>query len=146
MLLYMQNTGWNCHPIEDAHFFLLIPVSVASSPQIVEDENLLLPNETCLIFSSGGTEKPATASKAAGFLLIPRYEFQSDSVSGCCAICSKTYQMGDIVTWSTNKDCDHCFHSACLADCFLSKSIAITGIKTTLFCPICRRAFQTIII
>ena len=73
-------------------------------------------------------------------LLLPRSEPQTKSVTNCCAICLESYKVGDMVAWSTNKDCNHCFHCNCIADCFLRKSEMIFN-KITHPCPFCRKQF-----
>jgi Ring finger domain len=53
-------------------------------------------------------------------------------VDGTCAICMGTYICGDEVIWSSNPNCPHVYHEACLS-LWLSQSHKE--------CPCCRQQF-----
>ena len=55
-------------------------------------------------------------------------------VPGACAICLSTYQVGDQISWSTSKDCQHAFHKDCIIP-WLAKKTEETK------CPCCRQSF-----
>jgi hypothetical protein len=63
---------------------------------------------------------------------------ESRKVSNLCAICLEEYQEGDVIVWSANKNCQHAFHSDCLAS-------YLVRLKTgeTHRCPYCRQDFFT---
>ena len=48
-----------------------------------------------------------------------------------CAVCSDEMELGDIVSWSVNSNCNHCFHHECLKEWLLRN----TG------CPCCRATY-----
>ena len=55
-------------------------------------------------------------------------------VPNCCAVCLSEYEVGDIVTWSSNPSCIHAFHRECVVD-WLIKMQPETP------CPCCRQEF-----
>ncbi len=55
-------------------------------------------------------------------------------VPNCCAICLTGYHVGDVVIWSSNKDCAHAFHQDCVVG-WLVKMQPETP------CPCCRQEF-----
>jgi Ring finger domain len=76
--------------------------------------------------------------------------------SGSCTICLGAYQMGDSVTWSSNPDCEHCFHTSCIEEWLLKprpqkKRVPSRGGAPAIIswvegdsvppCPNCRRDF-----
>lgn len=57
------------------------------------------------------------------------------TVPGLCTVCLTPYQVGDKVTYSTQTDCLHCYHSDCIIPWLLKKESP--------HCPICRQNFCT---
>ena len=55
-------------------------------------------------------------------------------VPNCCAVCLCSYDEGDKVVWSSNKDCKHAFHVDCVVG-WLVKFQPETP------CPCCRQEF-----
>lgn len=55
-------------------------------------------------------------------------------VPNCCAVCLSDYEVGDVVTWSSNPKCIHAFHRECVVD-WLVKMQPETP------CPCCRQEF-----
>ena len=55
-------------------------------------------------------------------------------VPNCCAICLMSYDVGDTVIWSSNKECTHAFHQDCVVG-WLVKMQPETP------CPCCRAEF-----
>lgn len=55
-------------------------------------------------------------------------------VTQSCAICLQPYQMGETVTWSSNPNCIHCFHTDCIVPWLIRKT---SGKQ----CPCCRQRF-----
>jgi len=55
-------------------------------------------------------------------------------VPNCCAICLCGYEVGEVVTWSSNPNCVHAFHRECVTD-WLIKMQPETP------CPCCRQEF-----
>ena len=55
-------------------------------------------------------------------------------VPNCCAVCLSEYRVGDVVTWSSNRDCTHAFHRECVVG-WLIKMQPETP------CPCCRQEF-----
>lgn len=55
-------------------------------------------------------------------------------VPNCCAICLMSYEVGEIVIWSSNKECIHAFHQECVVG-WLVKMQPETP------CPCCRAEF-----
>ena len=53
---------------------------------------------------------------------------------GFCAVCLNGYKAGDTIMWSSNEDCPHVFHLACLRKWLRKK-------KSDQKCPCCRRYF-----
>jgi Ring finger domain len=57
------------------------------------------------------------------------------SVPNCCAICLGSYEVDDIVVWSSNEsDCQHAFHEDCMIE-WMCK------MQTGTPCPLCRQNF-----
>lgn len=54
-------------------------------------------------------------------------------VPNCCAICLCSYDVGDTIVWSSNKDCNHAFHDECIIP-WLTKNQEGE-------CPCCRSQF-----
>ena len=78
----------------------------------------------------------------SGHILIQR-KLQDDktkevAVPNLCTICLENYQPGDTVTWSTNDECPHVYHRACVATFFAHGKKK--GRKSCL-CPTCRQEF-----
>lgn len=44
-----------------------------------------------------------------------------ETVSNICAICIDCYQQNDVIVWSNNPNCLHCFHKDCMID-YLAKT------------------------
>ena len=44
-----------------------------------------------------------------------------------CAICLDSYQCNDIVIWSNNINCSHCFHKQCIKDYLITKTMNINN-------------------
>lgn len=55
-------------------------------------------------------------------------------ISDSCAICLNVYQAGDEVVWSSNPQCTHVFHCACIEQWLLKK-------RAQGMCPCCRQPF-----
>jgi hypothetical protein len=73
-------------------------------------------------------------------------------VTAFCAICIGTYQVGDCVTWSSNKACEHIFHKNCAIDWLHSShkgkkrtrelhELAESSDSKFLPCPVCQQNF-----
>lgn len=58
------------------------------------------------------------------------------SVANLCTICLEAYKEGDTIVWSSNKNCPHAFHRACLTN-YLVK----VKDEKSYPCPICRQNF-----
>jgi hypothetical protein len=56
-------------------------------------------------------------------------------VPGTCAICLNQYAIDDVVIWSPNRDCVHCFHKDCIMPWLMRKSSKHRQ------CPCCRQSF-----
>lgn len=41
--------------------------------------------------------------------------------SWTCTICLGAYHVGESVTWSSNSECDHCFHTSCIEEWLLRR-------------------------
>jgi Ring finger domain len=52
-----------------------------------------------------------------------------------CAICMESYNLGDSIVWSSNPDCHHVFHTACIYE-WLRREIEVQW-----KCPYCRQPF-----
>jgi Ring finger domain len=77
--------------------------------------------------------------------------------AGSCTICLASYQVGESVAWSSNPDCEHCFHTLCIEEWLLKprpqkkRVPSRGGIGPTIIswvegdsvppCPNCRRDF-----
>jgi len=53
------------------------------------------------------------------------------SIDGECSICYEHMQVGEIVSWSPNPNCQHVFHHTCIKEWLLDHSA----------CPFCRQTF-----
>ena len=83
-------------------------------------------------------------SSSATLLIPNRRPPQSTRIANSCAICLGSYECGEDVVWSTNKECEHCYH----ADCILDYFVTLLGtdddeLEMESPCPCCRRAFCT---
>lgn len=58
---------------------------------------------------------------------------RSTKVPNCCAICLCSYDIGDTMIWSCNKECKHAFHDECIIEWLLHNQNGE--------CPCCRRQF-----
>jgi hypothetical protein len=85
----------------------------ASGPTV--DDEIRIPVPGFLL--PGGLEEAASLS-----LSLPE-----DSASpmrwaaGSCTVCLGSYQIGESVTWSSNPDCEHCFHTSCIEEWVLRR-------------------------
>jgi len=69
-----------------------------------------------------------------GVMHLPNDKVNANrTVPSTCAICLCPYQDGEKVTWSTESNCVHCFHSSCILP-WLSK-------REEPQCPVCRQEF-----
>jgi Ring finger domain len=65
---------------------------------------------------------------------LPKIGINTDrAIAGVCTICLCPYEGGDQVTWSTEKECQHAFHTDCIIP-WLAK-------KEEPKCPVCRQEF-----
>ena len=65
---------------------------------------------------------------------LPAIGINTDrTIAGVCTICLCPYEDGDQITWSTEKQCQHAFHTDCIIP-WLAK-------KEEPKCPICRQEF-----
>lgn len=55
-------------------------------------------------------------------------------ISDTCAICINLYQAGEKVVWSSNPQCKHVFHAACIEQWLLKE-------RSHCMCPCCRQPF-----
>jgi hypothetical protein len=60
---------------------------------------------------------------------------ETRNVPGTCAICLNQYAIDDVVIWSPNRDCVHCFHEDCIMSWLMRKSSKHRQ------CPCCRQSF-----
>jgi hypothetical protein len=51
-----------------------------------------------------------------------------------CVICLQQYEVGEEISWSSNPDCDHCFHTMCIEHWLIKQ-------RGGPLCPCCRRDF-----
>eukprot|EP00543_Licmophora_paradoxa_P002694 CAMPEP_0202443244 /NCGR_PEP_ID=MMETSP1360-20130828/2585_1 /ASSEMBLY_ACC=CAM_ASM_000848 /TAXON_ID=515479 /ORGANISM="Licmophora paradoxa, Strain CCMP2313" /LENGTH=280 /DNA_ID=CAMNT_0049058893 /DNA_START=113 /DNA_END=955 /DNA_ORIENTATION=- len=58
-------------------------------------------------------------------------------VPDCCAVCLGSYDIGETVVWSTNKECSHAFHEECVTDWLIKMQDGNP-------CPCCRQCFVLI--
>jgi hypothetical protein len=56
-------------------------------------------------------------------------------VPGTCAICLNQYVIDEVIIWSPNRDCVHCFHEDCIMPWLMRKSSKHRQ------CPCCRQSF-----
>ncbi len=85
-----------------------------------EDKEIFIP-ET--IFTDDGLEK--------------NFSNGGRKVQNCCAICLCGYDVDDVITWSTNEECIHAFHSECILDYLQGQ------LRTP--CPCCRNEFTDLL-
>mmetsp|Transcript_10948 Transcript_10948/g.30255 ORF Transcript_10948/g.30255 Transcript_10948/m.30255 type:complete len:373 (-) Transcript_10948:1180-2298(-) len=57
-------------------------------------------------------------------------------IGGKCAVCLLSYREGDVITWSSNPQCVHCFHERCILS-WLCRSRN----RKTSPCPCCRQCY-----
>ena len=55
------------------------------------------------------------------------------SFVGSCAVCLTSYKAGDMIVWSSNKECQHVFHESCFMVWAQQKECPT--------CPCCRQRF-----
>jgi Ring finger domain len=60
-------------------------------------------------------------------------------VPGFCTICLSGFGVGADICWSSNNQCEHCFHCDCIEE-WLTKQMQ-RGQATSPICPCCRRDF-----
>jgi Ring finger domain len=60
-------------------------------------------------------------------------------VPGFCTICLSGFGVGADICWSSNNQCEHCFHCDCIEE-WLTKQMQ-RGHATSPICPCCRRDF-----
>jgi hypothetical protein len=60
-------------------------------------------------------------------------------VPGFCTICLSGFGVGADICWSSNSQCEHCFHCDCIEE-WLTKQMQ-RGHATSPICPCCRRDF-----
>jgi hypothetical protein len=72
----------------------------------------------------------------AGYLVLRggKKQPQQRKVPNTCAICLGSYDVGEVVVWSSNAACKHAFHQECMVD-WLCKMQDSTP------CPCCRQEF-----
>lgn len=54
-------------------------------------------------------------------------------VTTSCAICLSSYQLGDLIVWSSNFECPHVFHLECMT--------TWTKKQLSTLCPCCRQEY-----
>lgn len=59
-------------------------------------------------------------------------------VPGFCTICLSGFTVGSNICWSSNSQCEHCFHCDCIEE-WITKQLSSS--KTNPVCPCCRRDF-----
>jgi hypothetical protein len=57
----------------------------------------------------------------------------SRRVAAACAVCLSPYDVGDTVTWSPQRKCQHAYHSQCIEEWLARKEHSA--------CPCCRQEF-----
>jgi hypothetical protein len=78
---------------------------------------------------------PGVTLLAAAVQVSSGTPLETRSVPGTCAICLNQYAVDDVVIWSPNRDCVHCFHEDCILPWLLRKSSKHRQ------CPCCRQSF-----
>lgn len=86
-----------------------------------------------IVFSS--SPDPSSGTIAPQFTITARTG-TSRLVPGFCTICLSGFVAGSDIVWSSNKQCEHCFHSECMEQ-WLTKQQHGEGP----ICPCCRRDF-----
>lgn len=61
------------------------------------------------------------------------------SVPGFCTICLSAFEVGHDIVWSSNSQCDHCFHTDCMQQWLTKQQRSINAEGPV--CPCCRRDF-----
>lgn len=108
----------------------LVEEDLASDSENDQQEDLtpnwkLPPPGVTLPAAAAATMQDASETPLAVTRLIP----------GTCAICLNQYAIDDVVIWSPNRDCVHCFHEECIMSWLLRKSSKHRQ------CPCCRQSF-----
>ena len=68
------------------------------------------------------------------FVEIPTSTGSTRLVPCLCVICLQQYEVGEEIVWSSNPDCEHCFHSPCIERWLIKQ-------RGGPLCPCCRRDF-----
>lgn len=66
--------------------------------------------------------------------MFPSVPLQLRDVPNDCAICISHFRVGDAVVWSSNPQCEHCFHANCIETWLMKRPGGP-------LCPCCRREF-----
>lgn len=104
------------------------------SPKNVEGNTVLERNDSnrhAIDIETGGNDVSFSSLEEESGQLKLR---NGNLVPNCCAICLCSYEVGDVVTWSSNPRCVHAFHRECVTD-WLIKMQPETP------CPCCRQEF-----
>ena len=78
---------------------------------------------------------PKPGQKVTDDKPVSREQEQIRSISGDCAICYYQYTPGDRITWSSNPNCIHCYHSRCVQAWLLPWQ------ERNRLCPCCRQSY-----
>lgn len=60
-------------------------------------------------------------------------------VPGFCTICLSAFEVGHDIVWSSNANCDHCFHTDCMQQWLTKQQRSVNAEGPV--CPCCRRDF-----
>jgi hypothetical protein len=126
-----------------------------ASGQTVDDE-IRIPVPGFLL--SGGLEEATSSSSPPPSPLPPEETTPMRWAAGSCTICLGLYQIGESVTWSSNPDCEHCFHTSCIEEWVLRRrpqknnhrrrraagSVEDDDASSVPLCPNCRRPFVVV--